>query len=250
MPTTPKPSKGSSSPPEGQVGRNALVVLAVVVAGAALHWMGDVVTPLALAIFLMVMIESFTRFLRNRFKFLPPWATLAMAPALLVAAFLISAIIIYENAAGFGDQLKGYAPRLNGLISSLFSMAGRRHPPTVDQLLNQMHPVQYLGLAAVGFRGFAASAAFVLIYLGFLIAARVVFQRKWVILFPNHDERRHAMLVFEHMRFGVERYLWTQTVAGLLIALGGWAAGPSWPWSARPCRRSSPSVSSRATRRP
>ncbi len=225
MAPTPKLEKGSQPlpplPPEGVAGRNAMVVVAVVVAGAALHWLGDLLTPLALAIFLMVMIESFTRLLKARFKFLPDWAALATALALLVAAFLLSAVAIYENAAGFIDQLAGYAPRLDALIASGWKFAGQRHPPTVNLLITQLHPAQYLGVAANGLR-FVAPTGLVLIYLGFLIAARSGFHRKWVMLFPGHDERHKAVIVFEHMRFGVERYLWTQTVAGLLIATISW----------------------------
>jgi len=43
--------------------RNALVIIAVVVAGAAFLWLRGILTPLALALFLMVMIDGFARVL-------------------------------------------------------------------------------------------------------------------------------------------------------------------------------------------
>ena len=46
----------------------------MVIAGAAIYWLRGILTPLALAIFLMVMIDSFVRVLKGRAPFLPRWA--------------------------------------------------------------------------------------------------------------------------------------------------------------------------------
>lgn len=44
--------------PTSAVARNALVLIAVVASGAALYWLRDILTPLAMAIFLMIMIDG------------------------------------------------------------------------------------------------------------------------------------------------------------------------------------------------
>jgi len=41
--------------------RASLVIIAIVAAGAGLYWLRDIVSPLALAAFLMVMIDSLAR---------------------------------------------------------------------------------------------------------------------------------------------------------------------------------------------
>ena len=69
---------------QGATARNALVVIAVVVTGAAVYWLSGILTPLALALFLMIMIDSFARVLRRPMRLrcrgtsAPQW--LACAP--------------------------------------------------------------------------------------------------------------------------------------------------------------------------
>jgi predicted PurR-regulated permease PerM len=63
----------------------------------------------------------------------------------------------------------------------------------------------------------------VLIYLGFLIASRHAFERKAVRLFREREDRQEALAVFLRVRDGIERYLWIQTVTGLMIAAASWA---------------------------
>jgi len=53
------------------IGRNALVILAVIAVGAALYWMRNILTPLALAMFLAIMIDSFARRLEHHWPRLP-----------------------------------------------------------------------------------------------------------------------------------------------------------------------------------
>ena len=51
---------------ESSVARNALVILAVLASGATLYLMAGILTPLALAMFLAVMIDGFARVLQHR----------------------------------------------------------------------------------------------------------------------------------------------------------------------------------------
>src|SRR5690606_974341 len=45
---------------------NAVAVIAVVAAGAALYWLRDILTPLAMAVFLMIMIDGVKRSIERR----------------------------------------------------------------------------------------------------------------------------------------------------------------------------------------
>ncbi len=47
--------------PSSAVSRNALGVIATVAAGAAIYWLRDILTPLAMAIFLLIMIDGVKR---------------------------------------------------------------------------------------------------------------------------------------------------------------------------------------------
>lgn len=206
------------------VSRSCLVILAVVASGAALYWLRNILTPLALAVFLAVMIDGFARVLHNRLPGLSRRAAVPVAIGLSIALFAGAAYLVADNATSFVNQLVAYAPRLNGLIARVASLFGVDVPPSVDQLFRQLNPTRYLGDVARGLQGFASDAVFILIYLGFIMASRRGFERKIVGLFPVRERRQEAVDAFLRIRDGVEQYLWVQTVTGLMIAVASWAA--------------------------
>jgi len=211
---TPSPSVAS---------RNAVVFLAVIAGGAALYWMRDILTPLALAVFLAVMIDSFTRVMTERVPGFPKRMALPTAIVLSIAFLILSVWVVAENGAGFVGQLRDYAPRLNDLIAKVAGVVGIKVAPTLGDLINQLNPSRYIGAAAQSLQNFAANAVLVLIYLGFIIASRRGFSRKIVAMFPVHGERDGAMALFRRIRDGIEQYLWIQTVTGLMIAAAAYA---------------------------
>jgi predicted PurR-regulated permease PerM len=206
------------------VSRNALVILAVIAAGATLYWLADILTPLALAMFLAVMIDGFARVLHHRLPAVSRRAALPLAVAISAVLFGGTAYVIGENATSFATQLATYAPRLNGLLARLAGLVGMDVPPTIETLVRQLDPAKLLGQVARGLQGFASNAAFVLVYLGFIIASRRGWERKVVGLFPVREERQEAVAAFRRIRDGVEQYLWVQTVTGLMIAVVSWIA--------------------------
>jgi len=202
--------------------RNALVVLAVIAAGAAVRWMGGIISPLLLAVFLGVMVDGFSRVIRRRVPILPSGAAIAAAIATSVALFGAAALIVANNAGAFVSRLGGYEPKLNALVGHAASRLGVRAPQTIDQIVGQLDPTPYLGTVAETLQGFASSAVLVLVYLGFILASRHAFERKAVRLFREREDRQDALQVFLRVRDSVERYLWIQTVSGAIIAvLGG-----------------------------
>lgn len=196
--------------------RNATMVIAAIAVGAALYWLRDILTPLALAVFLAVMIDGFARVLAERTPF-PDRAALPVAVVLSIVLFGGAAYVIADNATAFAAQLVAYQPKLNSLIVRAAELLGMRAAPTLEQLYRTLDLTQYLGTVAKRLQSLAADAVFVLIYLGFLLASRRGFRRKLVGMFPTHDGREYAMGVFGQIRDGVERYLWVQTVTGLMI---------------------------------
>ena len=209
---------------ESHTVRVSLVILAVIATGAALYWLRGILTPLALAVFLAVMVDGFARVIRVRMPWVSERAALPLAIVLSVLLFGISTFVIAENATTFVGQLVTYTPRLNNLIAQVAGLFGVEVPPTVSDLFAQLNVSAYLGNFAKGLQGFASDAFFILIYLGFIIASRRGFQRKVVGLFPHHAERNEAMSAFRRIRDGVELYLWVQTVTGLIIAVASWIA--------------------------
>jgi AI-2 transport protein TqsA len=205
--------------------RNAVVFLAVIAGGATLYWARDILTPLALAVFLAVMIDSFARVLMARVPGFPNPLALPTAIVLSIVLFGLSVWMVANNSAGFAAQMKGYTPRLNELIADVAGLGGRvglKIEPTVEGLIKQLNLSRYIGTVAQSLQSVGTSAVLVLIYLGFIVASRRGFGRKIVAMFPQHGERDKAMVLFHRIRDGVEQYLWIQTVTGLMIAVGAW----------------------------
>lgn len=210
--------------PEG-IGRNALVILSVIAVGGALYWARGILTPLALAMFLAIMVDSFARRLEQRWPRLPDNLSLAVAILLSLLIFGVTAVVVVANAAAFAGKLESYQSRLDQLIvqfGGVFQFAGGDAPASVAEVVRRGNPTQFLAGFVNGLRSFGSDALFVLIYLGFIIAARRGFKRKIVALFPHNADRAEAVEIFNRIRFGVERYLWVQTVTGLMIAAASW----------------------------
>ncbi len=205
--------------PSSSISRNALVIIAVILSGATLRWMADIITPLLLAMFLAVMVDAFSRVIRRRLPALAPGAAVLLAITISGLVLTMCGVVVASNAGGFLASLTHAEPKINLMISQIAHLLRVRGPGTVDHMLRHLDPGPYLGVLANGLEGFASNAIFVLIYLGFLIASRHAFERKAVRLFRLREERQEAMQVFLRVRDGVERYLWLQTVTGLIIAV-------------------------------
>jgi AI-2 transport protein TqsA len=220
-PVEAKPARTSSD----RITRNAVVIIAVIAVGCALWLLRGILTPLALAMFMAIMVDSFARRLEMQWPRLPDALSLLAAILLSLVIFGVSAVVVAANAADFAGKLDIYQRRLDELIvqfGGVFRFLGGEAPDSVADLIRRGNPTEALSSFANGLRGFGSDALFVLIYLGFIIAARGGFRRKIVALFPHSRDRDEAVLVFNRIRFGVERYLWVQTVTGLMIAGGSW----------------------------
>lgn len=218
------PQKDAPAP--SSTSRNADVVIAVVVTGAALYWLRGILTPFALAFFLLIMIDGLEGKIRERIPRLPGWAPLAIAIGSILLAFGVSVYVVASNIASFAGQLtstgpggNSYAARLNGMIGDVARLAGIDEAPTLRELFRQLNPQRFLGAFVAAIQGLASDALFILIYLGFLLASRRSFQAKQRILFGSREDRREAGRIFDEIRHGAQQYLWIQTVTGAMIAV-------------------------------
>jgi AI-2 transport protein TqsA len=211
--------------PTSTVARNALVLIAVVAAGAALYWLRGILTPLAMAIFLMIMIDGVKRTIEARTPVPGRWAG-AAALVVVVLGFFISIAIIANGALTFFDEASGVTtrigPRIDQILADVSRIFGVQTPPTASELIAQFDIRPYLGQVAGQAQGVASGAFFVMVYLGFLLASQAGFKRKLVGLFPGRASRNEALEVFQRVRGGVEGYLWVQTVTGALICAAAW----------------------------
>ncbi|WP_296816307.1 AI-2E family transporter [Brevundimonas sp.] len=217
----PPPPEPPRPPESSTVLRNATALIAVIVAGAALYWLRDIVTPLAMAIFLLIMIEGLTRWVEERFR-LPGWAVAPVSLTLILLGFAGSIWVIIDGLAGIITQASSIGVRVNAIIADVAGLFEVAVPPTATDLLTRFDLASLAGQAALTTQSVFGGAFFALVYLAFLLAAKGSFRKKIVALFPLRDDRQEALQVFERMRGGVEGYLWVQTITGLMISAAAW----------------------------
>jgi AI-2 transport protein TqsA len=217
--------KTAHAVPASAVSRNALVLLAAVAAGAALYWLRDILTPLALAIFLMIMIDGVKRAIEERTPLNARWAGVAALLVVILGFFASIAIIVNGAASFFTDATgvsSGIGPRLDQILADVSRLFGVASAPTAHDLIAGFDIGPYLTRLALQVQGAASGAFFVLVYLGFLLASQAGFRTKLVTMFPGREARSEAVAVFQRVRSGVEGYLWVQTVTGAMICAVAW----------------------------
>jgi predicted PurR-regulated permease PerM len=202
--------------------RNALVIVAVILGGAALRWLGDILTPLLLAVFLAIMIDGLARQIRRRLPGLPRGSATGTAILISTLVFVATVLAIANQAGGFVQTLTSSTPKLDRLIRESAQALHIRSPGSVNELLVKFNPAQYLGLVAASLQGFVSGAILVLVYVGFILASRHAGERKVVRLFRSRDNRHEALRIFLRIRDSIEAYLWIQTVTGAMIGAASW----------------------------
>lgn len=199
-----------------RVVRSCLVILAVVAAGAALYWLRDILTPLALAIFLLIMIDGLARGIGKRTR-LSDRASGALAILLVLLGFAGSVWIIIEGAVGFIADAADAVSRLDVIIADVARMIGLQVAPTLQDLIGDLDVRSHATRLALQVQDVTTGAFLVLIYLGFLLASQMGFRKKLVSMFPDRARRHEATEIFDRVRAGVQGYLWVQAVTGLMI---------------------------------
>ena len=197
----------------------AVMIMAALMVGFTLWAIREFLTPFALAIFLLLVIDGLARGLIKRVPSFPEKAALPAAMVFTVAMFGLSIWAIAVNAAHFVGQSATYTQKLNQMLQQLSGHMGIDVPPTLDDVLQQVNPTNYIGVIAREFRRVGEGAILVLVYLGFLIASRQGFSTKADALFTADGERNEAAKVFDHIRAGIESYILVQTTVGALGAV-------------------------------
>lgn len=198
--------------------RVSIMILAAIAVGIMVWAMRSILTPLALAIFLLLMIDGMARGISARVSWLPERWSLPLAIVVIVALFAGAIWAVADNAAQFARSAAGYSTKLDMLIGQFAGRAGLEAPPTLEDLMADASPGRIVAALAGGLRRGGETAVFVLIYLGFLIAARRGFPDKLHTLFAD-QKAVEADRLLERIRNGVESYVWGQTIIAGIIAL-------------------------------
>jgi AI-2 transport protein TqsA len=203
--------------------RAATVIIAAVMLGTVVWWLRGILTPFALALFLMVIIDGLARVLEHRIPLFPRRAALPLAMVLTTIVFGLVVYVVAANASAFLGQLVAFAPKLNGLAAKAAGEFGLQAPQTVDELATRLDLAGNLTRVANALKDVASGAVFVIVYLIFLFLSRPAFEQRAHLLFARRESFERAREVFVRIRTGVERYVWVQSLVGAVIAAASYA---------------------------
>ncbi len=200
--------------------RASVVFLAVVVVGALVRVFQDIVSPLVVATFLLLLIDSLSQDLNSRFPRVPRLLRGAVAGSLIIAGFTAVILLIVFQGPPFASQIAGIEPHVNTLIAQVTAMAGQP-AMTVRDIFRGASPTAVFTSVFATARGAITYAALVMIYLGFLLASRQEFSAKMDQLYDTEHHREQARRVFDSIRNAVEQYVRLVTFKALMISGGG-----------------------------
>jgi predicted PurR-regulated permease PerM len=198
--------------------RAAVVFLAIVVIGALVRVFQDIVSPLVVATFLLLLIDALSQDLDERLPRLPALLRGAAAGSLIIAGFAAVILLIVFQGPPFAVQIAGIEPHINNLLGQVTAMAGQP-PLTVRDLFRGASPTVLFTSVFATARGAITYAVLVMIYLGFLLASRQEFSAKMDRLYDSEHHREQARRVFSSIRNAVEQYMRLVTFKALLIAV-------------------------------
>ena len=220
-----KPAPG---PPLTSIGglsavRAAVIFLAVVVAGALVWRFQEILSPLMVATFLLLLIDSLAQDLDNRFPKVPSLLRGVSAGSLIIAGFAAVILLLVFEGPPFAFQLVAIEPSVNRLLAEATAMVGQR-AITVRDIFRGADPAAIFGEAFKTARSAITYAVLVMLYLGFLLASRAGFSEKLDQLYDTEHHREQARRVFNSVRNAVEDYVRLVTFKALLIAIVAFAA--------------------------
>ncbi|HEY1425167.1 MAG TPA: AI-2E family transporter [Caulobacteraceae bacterium] len=198
--------------------RVAIIFLAVVAAGALVRIFREILAPLVVATFLLLLIDALSRDLDSRFPKLPRLVRVLGSGVLIIAGFAALIVLIVFQGPPFAIEMRGVAPHLNLLIATLTHMLGQASF-TLHDMLGHADPSAQFGHIFSAARGAITFAGLVMIFLGFLLASRAAFSSKLDRLYESQHQRQQAKRVFESIREAVEDYVRLVTFKALLIAI-------------------------------
>jgi len=200
--------------------RNACVFLAVVAGGAAVKFFQGIITPLVIAIFLLLLIDGLSRTAARRLPFLPDWLRSVAGAVITIGGFAAVVGICAHYARDFGSQLLTLQPKIDALLGQVTG-ALQLPPITVHEFFHGEDMTGKVGHLFGVARRILVEAGTVMIYLGFLLASRQAFGQKATRIFAQGGGD-YAARIFGRVRDATETYIGIQTFKAVSVAITGW----------------------------
>jgi predicted PurR-regulated permease PerM len=194
---------------------NSVFILTVLACMAAAHWLQDLLTPLMVAVFALILIDSLALQVARFFPRSPEWVRVGVAFAVITLVLVAAGALVVHAAPRFAASLLDAVNQAQDVGYQLSSSLNLPKGARFESL--DVHP--YVSGMLSGLRQMATGLLLVVIYLGFLMASRRTFHAKVERLFPTTKSREHAERVFQRVRTGTESYVGLQAFKGVLLGV-------------------------------
>ncbi len=199
--------------------KTGIWIIATGVIITALYLGRSILAPFAIAVFLWLVMESFSRKIGGALKFLPDWASRILGIIIVLAGFGLLIVLLGQGIENISSRAKDYETRIDELIKWGYESLSLPEAPSLSSLIFGEPGQKFLGSIASATSTLSENLIIVLIYVGFLFLAASAWPAKLDALFPNPENREQVRQVSEDMLEGIEGYLWTQTVISVIITL-------------------------------
>lgn len=194
----------------------AMWIIATAALGFILQVGAEIFAPLALAIFVWLVMEGFAREIRRPFPKVPSWLAHTLAIAIVVISIVIFIGVMRGAVIEFAAKSDDYELRINTMIADVYARFGLSDAPKLSTLIFSDASIRFVEPAITTARGLASNLVLVLIYVAFLYVSASSFPRKIVRIFPHHNDRSKAVAMLDQIRRAMEQYLWVQTVLSII----------------------------------
>ena len=197
---------------------NSVFVLTVLACMATAHWLQELLTPLMVAVFSLILIDAMARSVGRLAPAIPEWARVGIAFIVISLVLVAAGALVVHSLPRFAADMVEAATQAQQLGFQFTSQFDLPRFARFEQL--DLRP--YFSDLLSSLRTLATDLVLVLIYLGFLLASRRTFDHKVQQLFPTSKSREHAQRVFRRVRKGAEGYVLLQAFKGLLLGSLFW----------------------------
>ncbi len=198
------------------------VLVLTIGAGMTLLWvLRDLLTPLIVAILVLILIDALARKVGRYLPATPQWLRTTLAFLFMIGVLVGAVTIIGRSAQPFATSLGGMKDKIEVVANTTAARLGLKIDPGGPFATLDTKSMITMGLLAI--KRFATDLLFVIVYLGFLMASRSAFHKKVEVLFPDRTNRANAERVFDRTRTGAERYIGLQTFKAAILAMISWA---------------------------
>jgi predicted PurR-regulated permease PerM len=192
---------------------NSVFILTVLACVAAAHWLQNLLTPLMVAVFALILIDSLAHQVGRLLPKSPEWTRVGLAFGIISLVLVGAGALVVHSAPRFAASLLDAVNKAQDVGYQITSGLNLPHGFRFEPL--NLHP--YITGMLSGVREMATGLILVVVYLGFLLASRRTFHQKVARLFPSDKSRDHAERIFQRVRSGTESYIGLQAFKGVLL---------------------------------